>query len=194
MSAYNRKRNDYLRPGDIWLKEGNTYVFTNEYKYAPLEFKGNWEIQEEDMANLVGSKVSLDDLKEGDTVTVTRDVVVSSVDKYDGVVFEKNTGNKIRLRQPKYGSSNGKQLPQYTAVLKTRPVSAPTHWPPQVGDKWKTAGGVEYSIIKTGNTYNPDGGKVAYPDDTYNGYTISLAELQAKNPTLAYRNGNALNI
>jgi hypothetical protein len=135
------------------------FITEGGYKYGLKELysKYRWkaEIQEDFMGTinkLAGDKLSIDDVKIGDTITVTRDVVVSSVDSSEGVVVEKGTGNKVRMQQPKFGSFSGKTLPTYAVTLKARPVDEPKNWPPQQGDKWRVGSsitGTEYTIQQT---------------------------------------------
>lgn len=134
-----------------------------------------------------GTTVGLTDLKEGDTITVTRDVVVSSIDTYDGVVIEKKTGNKIRLQQPRYGSGTGKTLPQYAAVMKEQKSNNPLHWPPVAGDVWEVYGTV-YHIHQNAGSY--DSKLYAFGEG---GYKNAVDDLKPSGK-LVYRKGNAPNV
>lgn len=194
-----------LEPGDqIYLKRkacvdyvDGPLLYTDSghvYGLRELDIRYNWEVELEDkMADsAVGKKISLRDLKQGDVITVTRDLVVDSVDRTEGIVTEKDTRAKIRLEQPLFGTD---LKPVFSAVLKEREEKVPVHWPPQIGDKWRTGVGVEYLISKTSYTRKEGdlGHLTAVPDDQYNGYKLDMDTLKTRNPVLAYRKGNSLN-
>lgn len=130
--------------------------------------------------------LTINDLKQGDEIEITRRVIVNSVDTSEGAVYEKGSGTKVRLGKATYswyGSSREPIIFKFTRVKEAEKTIE--HWPPQRGDVWELEGEQFHVLART----------FASSDSSFynnNGYAYSFSSMKKPGIKLVYRAGNSL--
>ena len=135
--------------------------------------------------------MNIRDIKKGQTIKVWREVEVSSVDAYEGLLYPVGgNGAKIRIAKPGYGYGTSTPF-NFELVRDVKPAEMIIdHWPPQEGDVWKISTGAEYHATKT--SYYSSDPLTMNPTNTYGVSKLTLEQLKNNNPVLTYRKGNSL--
>ena len=89
---------------------------------------------------------SMETLKRGQTVRITREVEIASVDKWDRS-FRTKDNRTIRVA----GVGGYQDLPAFNVEVVKDVVVDPRGWPPAVGDVWRDDTSKEYHILANGN-------------------------------------------
>lgn len=128
--------------------------------------------------------VTINDLKIGDEIEITRRVKISTVDTYDGVVYEKGNGTKVRLVKPDYSYSN-KPPVVFTFTRVKEADKTIEHWPPQKGDVWELDGAQYHALASSYGS-----GEASFYNTS--GFSYTLANMKKPGIKLVYRAGNSL--
>ena len=135
--------------------------------------------REEDMSkNDKLETVNWENLNNGDRIQVTAEVVVSSLDHSEGVIYVKG-GGRIRAKKA-FGST--------TPVFDVKKIvsTQPDCWPVQKGDVWRDGLGKEYHVIHEASSWSSAPVKII--DET--GFKVTEDGLKVKSGlVLAYRKG-----
>lgn len=144
------------------------------YIYIRGRYAG--KLEEENMEEL-----TIDALRAGDVIEISRVVEITSVNRYQGTVSEKGTGGKVRLRKSPFAYSDSRERPfKFTMVSKAE--TTPVHWPPQLDDVWELEGKRHHAIQNYGT--------IEFVDRT--GYHYTTDFFKKRDIKLVYRAGNTL--
>lgn len=127
-------------------------------------------------------------LSYGDSIRITREAVVSSVDTSEKSIRTKD--NRTYRLEGTWGE-NG-VLPGFTVVRLKPSEVIPEHWPIQSGDVWRDSEGKEYHVMST-PSYSYSGPRKINSIYTEDGTTcISDAKFKIiPGIKLSYRKGNS---
>lgn len=133
-----------------------------------------------------GGNMHIGDIKPGQLILVSKEVIVSSVSQGDGLLYPVGgNGAKIRVAKPSYDRYTDFFVYD-TKLIKDKETTTPEHWPVQAGDVWRDDAGKEYHVLAT-----PYGSAQIYNADTT--YSIEASNLKVKSGIkLVYRKGNAV--
>lgn len=110
--------------------------------------------------------ISKDQIRNGDTIRITRTVKVSEVHTWSEKVIDSSGLT--------YFVSNADSI-----ELIDRPEENPDNWPPQAGDVWRSLSGYEYFITPSDKAMS-----------SVTGIYSSFDQLKSYKPVLIHRKGN----
>jgi hypothetical protein len=135
------------------------------------------KLEEENMEK----ELTIEDLRAGDVIEISRVVEITSVDKFQGTVSEKGTGGKVRLKKSHYAHPDSRERPfKFTKVKKAE--TKPVHWPPQLDDVWELEGKRHHAIQNFGT--------IQFVDKT--GYRHATDPFKKTGIKLVYRAGRPI--